>query len=292
MDPLVTQPTRQPDPGFAPGPAIALVTGASTGLGREIARQLVVEHGMIVLATARRLDRLESLRDELPAGSILILEGDLADPDFRDRLWSWAEGFRGRVDLLVNNAGMGNYADFGEQDFAAVRRLVEINLVALMDLTQRAIRHMRPRRSGQILQISSTLGSLAMPYAAVYVATKHAVNGLVKTLRYELKGSGVRVWASCPSRIQTDFRRSALGQDRVDHARHQGEPIEKVARGILRGLASRRSFLAPTWAARLMIGLAYWLPGPFEWFMIRWAPRHFAREIGRGGREAVNPSSP
>jgi short-subunit dehydrogenase len=278
--------------GSTPGPAVVLVTGASTGLGREIARQLVLEHGMTVLATARRLDLLESLRDELPAGSIQVLEGDLADPAFRERLWSWAEGHFGRVDLLVNNAGLRNYADFGEQDFAAIRGLVEINLMALLDLTQRAIRHMRLRRSGQILQISSTLGSLAMPYAAVYVATKHAVNGLVKALRYELNGSGVRVWASCPARIRTDFRRSALGQDREDHARHQGEPIDKVARAILRGLSSRRVFLAPTWTARLMIGLAYWLPGPFEWFMIRWAPGHFAREIGREGPEAVSPSSP
>jgi short-subunit dehydrogenase len=292
MEPHVPDPTRQPDPGFVPDPTIALVTGASTGLGRELARQLVIEHGAIVLATARRLDRLETLRDEMPAGSISILEGDLADPAFRERLWSWAEGYRGRVDLLVNNAGLGNYADFGEQDFAVIRNLVEINLVALMDLTQRAIRHMRLRRSGQILQISSTLGSLAMPYAAVYVATKHAVNGLVKALRYELKGSGVRVWASCPSRIRTDFRRSALGQDREDHARHQGEPIEKVARGILRGLASRRAFLAPTWTARVMIGLAYWLPGPFESFMIRWAPGHFAQEIGLGNPASASPSSP
>jgi short-subunit dehydrogenase len=288
----VPRPTRPPDPGFDPGPAVALVTGASTGLGREIARQLVLEHGMIVLATSRRLDRLESLRDELPAGSVEVLEGDLADPAFRERLWSWAERARGRVDLLVNNAGLGNYADFAEQDVSAVRNLIEINLMALMDLTHRAIRHMRPRRSGQILQISSTLGSLAMPYAAVYVATKHAVNGLVRTLRYELAGSGVRVWASCPSRIRTEFRRSALGPDREDRAKHQGEPIEKVARGILRGLASRRTFQAPTWGAWLIIGLAHWLPGPFEWFMIRWAPSHFAREIGRGGRDPVSPSSP
>jgi short-subunit dehydrogenase len=292
MDPIVPRPTLRDNPGFAPDPAIALVTGASVGLGREIARQLVLEHGMIVLATARRLDLLESLRDELPAGSLMILDGDLADPAFRDRLWSWAEGCHGRVDLLVNNAGLGNYADFGEQDYSAIRRLIEINLMALMDLTQRAIAHMRPRRSGQILQISSTLGFLGMPYAAVYVATKHAVNGLVKTLRYELKGSGVRVWASCPARIRTDFRRSALGPDRVDHASQQGEPVEKVARGILRGLASHRAFLAPTWTARLMIGLGYWLPGPFEWLMIRWAPGHFAREIGRRGPEDFSPSSP
>jgi short-subunit dehydrogenase len=197
---------------------VALVTGASAGLGREIARRLVLDRGMVVLATARRLDRLVALRDELPEGSIRVLEGDLASDEFRSRLWEWAEAQFGRVDLLVNNAGLGNYADFAEQDFDAIRLILEVNLVALMDLTQRAIRHMRLRKSGQILQISSTVGSVGMPYAAAYVASKHAVNGLTKTLRYELKGSGVRIWAACPGRIRTEFRASALGDGRVDHA--------------------------------------------------------------------------
>ncbi|WP_435006429.1 SDR family NAD(P)-dependent oxidoreductase [Tundrisphaera lichenicola] len=257
------------------------MTGASSGLGREIARQLVLDHGYRVLATARRLDLLEQLRDEMPLGSMEIMEGDLSDPNFRESLWAWAEADRGRIDLLVNNAGLGNYADFGEQDFEVVRQLVEVNLMALMDLTQRAIRHMRIIGKGQILQISSTLGFVAMPYAAVYNATKHAVNGLVKTLRYELRDSGVRVWAACPSRIRTDFRTSALGRDCEDHARLHGESVESVARGILRGLKSQETFRKPTWNARLVVGIAHWLPGPFEWFMIRWAPAHFAREIGR-----------
>ena len=137
---------------------------------------------MIVLATGRSLDRLESLRDELPEGPVRVLDGDLADPEFRARLWEWAEGQFGRVDLLVNNAGLGNYADFAEQDFDVIRRIMDVNLLALMDLTQRAIRLMRGRKTGQILQISSTVGSVGMPYAAAYVASKHAVNGLVEDL--------------------------------------------------------------------------------------------------------------
>jgi short-subunit dehydrogenase len=284
--PTPTSPER-----FAPeGRKVALVTGASSGLGREIARQLVIERGMIVLATGRSLDRLATLRDQLPEGSIRILDGDLADAPFRARLWDWAEGQFGRVDLLINNAGLGNYADFADQDFAAIRSIVEINLIALMDLTRRAIRPMRARKSGEIVQISSTVGSVGMPYAAGYVASKHAVNGLTKTLRYELKGSGVKIWAACPGRIQTSFRSSALGEGRVDHA-SQGEPAERVARGILRGLGRNGGFLAPTWIAWAILTLERWLPGPFEWFMMRWAPGHFAREIGRKDPEASPDSS-
>jgi uncharacterized protein len=279
MDQRSTHPTPDLPSKFTQVRPIALVTGASSGLGREIVRQLVNERGMHVLATARRLDRLESLRNELPEGCVQILEGDLADPSFHDHLWIWAEQ-NGPIDLLVNNAGLGNYAEFADQDFDAIRRIFELNLFALMDLTQRAIRSMKARGKGEILQISSTVGSVGMPYAAAYVASKHAVNGLVKTIRYELKGSGVRVWAACPGRIRTEFRSRALGDGKVDHA-SQGEPVERVARGILRGLGRNRGFRAPTLTARGILAVAHWLPGPFEWFMTRWAPGHFAREIGR-----------
>ncbi len=235
---------------------------------------------MTVLATGRDRAKLETLRDSLPAGSVAILAGDLADPAFRGELWGWAEGF-GDVDLLINNAGLGNYADFADQDFAAIRAILEVNLIALIDLTQRALKPMRLRGTGQILQISSTVGFVGMPYAAVYVATKHAVNGLVKTLRYELQGTGVQVRAACPGRIRTDFRARALGPGRTDHARLAGEPVERVARGIIRKLDGRSGFLSPTFSAWGIVQLAHWLPGPFEWFMSRWARGHFAREIGR-----------
>jgi uncharacterized protein len=280
MDKHLSHPTPNLAQKFAGDRPVALVTGASSGLGREIVRQLVLDRGMLVLATARRLDRLESLQGELPEGSVAILDGDLADPGFRQRLWTWVENRTQRVDLLVNNAGLGDYTEFADQDFETIRRVFEVNLFALMDLTQRAIQRMKAQRAGQILQISSTVGSMGLPYAAAYVASKHAVNGLVKTIRYELKGTGVRVWAACPGRFRTEFRSAALGEGRVDYA-SQGEPVEKVARGILRGLGRRGGFHAPTATARGILAVAHWLPGPFEWFMMRWAPGHFAREIGR-----------
>src|SRR3954454_2230480 len=88
----------------------ALVTGASSGLGRELVRQLVHDRGMTVLATARRRDRLESLAAECPAGKVLLVAGDLADPSFRDELWARVEALSGGLDLLVNNAGLGHYS--------------------------------------------------------------------------------------------------------------------------------------------------------------------------------------
>jgi short-subunit dehydrogenase len=268
--------------------ATALVTGASAGLGREIVRQLVREHGLkIVLATARRRDRLESLAAEFAPGTIRILDGDLADPGFRARLWAEAEALPGGCDLVVNNAGLGDYALFDEQDPEAERRMIEVNIVALMDLTRRAIGHMKARgERGQIMQVSSVLGFVGMPYSAVYTATKHAVNGLVKSVRYELRGTGIDVWAACPSRTESEFQAVATGKAaaEIEGAQRFGtaEPTEKVVRGMLRGLkrrGGRLGFVFPTMQAWGVVEASAWMAWPFDWVMRRFSAGWFRSEL-------------
>jgi short-subunit dehydrogenase len=260
-------------------PRTALVTGASSGLGRELVRQLVIDRQMIVLATARRGDRLQALARELPEGHVRTVAGDLADPEFRRRLWDEAETLPGGVDLLVNNAGLGDYSELLHQDRAKIRQIIEVNLIALIDLTQKAIAHMKPRGAGQILQISSILGYFGMADAAVYVATKHAVNGLVKSLRYELRGTGVRIWAACPARTESEFRQVAIA-NRGDASRTpRGEPTDRVVRAIVKGIDGRGAFLMPSLSARGVVNLAYWLPGPFDWMMNHWSPGSYRRML-------------
>jgi short-subunit dehydrogenase len=262
----------------------ALVTGASAGIGRELVRQLVRDRGMTVLATARRRSRLEELAAELPEGKVLIEAGDLSDAAFRERLWNRAEALPGGLDVLINNAALGHYAEFAGEDPEVIRRQVEVNLIALMDLTRLAARHMMARGAGQIVQVSSVLGFVGIPYSATYVATKHAVNGLVKALRYELRGTGVRVWAACPGRTVSEFHGVAL--DRPDDApairSTHAEPTDRVARGILRGLDRRRAFIFPTLMARLVVTAAGWLPGPLDWYLARWGTRQFHQEMRQG----------
>ena len=271
----------------------ALVTGASSGLGRELVRQLVRDRGMTVLATARRLDRLEALAAECPPGRVLILAGDLADPSFRERLWARAEALPGGLDLLVNNAGLGHYSEFADQDPESIRRIIEVNLMALLDLTQKGARHMRARGRGQILEVSSVLGFVGLPYSAVYVASKHAVNGLVKSLRYELRGTGVRVRAVCPGRTESEFAEQAIGVGALKGPLPKGVATAKVVRAMVRGLDGRRAFLLPDFTAWATVTMAHWLPGPFEWAMGRWAARIFGAEINRARHgEARYPSAP
>jgi uncharacterized protein len=259
-----------------PASGNALVTGASSGIGRELVRQLVRDRGMTVLATARRSDRLLSLADTLPAGRVQICCGDLGDPGFRQTLWNGAEAMPGGVDLVVNNAGLGNYSELETQDPEAIRQVIEINVIALIDLTQKAIRHMKGRRAGQILEISSVLGFIGLRDSAVYVASKHAVNGLVKSLHYELRGTGVRIWAACPGRTESEFRRVAMGKQAVRTTeKSHGEPTEKIVRGIIRGIDRRSTLLMPSWRAWTIVTLAHWLPGPFDAVMTRWGPSSY-----------------
>ncbi|WZO99395.1 SDR family NAD(P)-dependent oxidoreductase [Isosphaeraceae bacterium EP7] len=263
-------------------PRFALVTGASSGLGRELARQLVLERGYVVLATARRRDRLDELAAGLPAGRVRVLDGDLALPGFRGQLWEWADAESGGLDLLVNNAGLGHYAPLADEDPAMIGQIIEVNLVAVVDLTRRAVGHMLGRGRGQVVQVSSVLGSIGMPYSATYVATKHAVDGLVKSLRYELVGTNVRVWAAQPGRTESEFHSTALGQGssnqgRTPHAAAAG----RVARAILRGLDRDVAILAPTWAAWGTLAAARLFPRTFDRAMSRWAAGYFGREIDR-----------
>jgi short-subunit dehydrogenase len=182
--------------------------------------------------------------------------------------------FPGGLDLLVNNAGVGHYDELPDQDPERIRQIIELNLVALIDLTQKAARHMRSRRSGQILQISSVLGFVGIPYSAAYVASKHAVNGLVKSLRYELRGSGVKVWAACPGRTQSEFARVALAAGSSQDTIPRGESTERVARAILRGLDRPRPFLIPSWTAWAGLQLARFCPPLFDRLIVRWATAH------------------
>ncbi len=262
-----------------PPPSTALVTGASAGLGRELVRQLVHDRGMTVHATARRLDRLEELRSELPEGKVRVLAGDIGSPGFRAALWDWAETESGGIDLLINNAGVGHYADFAAQDPEQIRRILEVNVMAPFDLTQRAIRSMRRRGHGEIVEVSSVLGTFGIPYSAVYVASKHAVDGLVKSVRHELRGSGVKLWALRPGRFASEFRQASLGDRGTDRA-EPGEPVEAIAGGLIRHLGTRKAFVTPTPKATLTVAVPHWLPAPFEAFMGWWGPRRFAKEVG------------
>ena len=259
----------------------ALITGASSGIGREIVRQLANHPSLPnlqIIATARRIQRLEELATQCPPGKVLPFAADLANPHDRHALWLFAQSRFGSLDLLVNNAGLGAYTRFEESDLQQIQTILNVDVEAVFDLTAKAIAWMKPAHSGQIVQISSILGEVGLPYSATYVAAKHAVNGLVKSLRPELAGTGVNVWAACPGQTESEFRQVA-GQGRATARGSLAEPTGLIVQSIVKAIVygQRKPFYYPSWNPWGIAHLAWLSPALWDTIMVRYG-RKFARD--------------
>lgn len=219
---------------------VALVTGASAGLGEEFARQLSKRGTSLVLA-ARRKDRLEALAAEL--GDARAIEVDLSAPGSVGRLLAEIESGGETIDILVNNAGFGLTGRFADQDASRLRQMIDVNCGALTELCRAVAPGMIERRSGAILNVASTAAFQPGPGMAVYFATKAFVLSLTEALHEELKPHGIKVSALCPGPTATEFGAVA----------GFGKPIPKfavadsvsVVRAGLHGLDSNRAVVVP-----------------------------------------------
>jgi len=231
----------------------AIVTGASSGIGAATAR-LFHAHGARLVLNARRRDRLEAVAAGTGATAV---PGDVTEPAVREAIVAAA---RGRVDLLVNNAG---YAETGPVELVAeadARRQLEVNLFAVGAMVRAVLPLMRAARSGRILNVSSIAGRLGYPLFGWYCASKHALEGLSDALRLEARPFGVHVCLVEPGPVDTEFfsvareRGSPLLEDGASPYRplyaHAGEieahfrgmaaPPERVARALLKAATARR----------------------------------------------------
>ena len=175
-----------------------LVTGASTGIGGATARTFA-ERGAVVVATARSAEALAALARALPIGAVTPMAGDLTDRSFLADLVAAA----GPIDVLVNNAGALKHAPFLDSDPADWAPVFELNVLALLRLTQPVARAMAARRAGHIINVSSLLARRVAPFTLVYAATKHAVAAISQGLRTELGPFGVRVTEIAPGIVDT-----------------------------------------------------------------------------------------
>jgi short-subunit dehydrogenase len=185
------------------GGRVAIVTGASRGLGRHIAEALF-DHGVKLIVTARDAEQLESVRasfDRRGTRSVAV-PGDITDPTHRRRLVEAAQSRFGALDILVNNAGNDHPEPFIEVSLDDVRAMFELNVIALIDMTQTALRPMLVQGEGQVVNMASMAGLAPVPYASIYAATKHAIVGFSESLRYELEDAGIGVSVVCPSFVR------------------------------------------------------------------------------------------
>jgi short-subunit dehydrogenase len=216
---------------------IALITGASVGIGSAFAR-LLAELGHDLVLVARDRQRLEALAKELEAGheiSVEVLAADLTvGPELANVEARCADAAR-PVDVLINNAGFGSFGRFHELDVDTETREIQLNVLALVRLTHAAARTMAPRGSGGILNVSSLAGFQPGPFNAVYAASKAFVTSFTESVHEELKGSGVHVTALCPGFTRTEF------QERANAPAHRvpgflWQSADDVARTGLKGL--------------------------------------------------------
>ena len=211
--------------------SIALVTGASAGLGVEFARQLSKRGHRLVLA-ARRQDRLEELAKEL--GNARAVAIDLSKKDSATKLLADVTANGEVIDLLVNNAGFGLIGRFAELDAKRERQMIDLNVGTLTDLCRAVAPQMIKRKSGGIINVASTAAFQPGPKMAVYFATKAFVLSLSEALHEELKPHGVKVTALCPGPTRTEFGSVAgFTSDRFDKLSMDSAPVVEAG---LKGL--------------------------------------------------------
>lgn len=192
---------------------VAIVTRASKGIGRASALGLA-RAGAAVIAVARSADRLEMLGAEIErdGGKCEIVVGDVAEKATADDALERATSRFGRVDILLNNAGIGSYADFIDYSVEAYDKIMNTNMRSTFLFTKAVVPIMKTQGRGLILQISSQAGVRGFTREAIYCATKHAQVGFTNALRLELQPFGIKVAVICPAGVKTDF---ALGHGRT-----------------------------------------------------------------------------
>ena len=228
----------------------ALVTGASSGLGEEFARQLAARGTDLVLV-ARREDRLQALADHLGATGrrVEVLPADLAtDAGRRDVEARLADTAR-PVDLLVNNAGFGAYGEVADMDPDRLQQMIEVNVVAVTRLARAVLPGMVGRGRGGLINVASTAAFQPDPYGAVYGATKAYVLSWSQALHEEVAPHGVRVLALCPGVTPTEYQQVAAVA--VDLPSIATTSPEQVVRAALAAFARRRAVEVPGLVNRL-----------------------------------------
>jgi len=245
--------------------AVAVVTGASSGIGRAISLALARE-GATVFVAARRLDRLKALAREIErfGGTATPIRCDVSRAESLEALAAEVEKTQGRCDVLVNNAGVPGGGSFESLSREKIEEVARVNLLSVIEGTRVFLPIMLRQGRGHIVNIASLAGRHHVPGAALYAATKHGVVGFSESLYYELAPKGVLVTVVNPAFVKTEaFPQEGLPPRMV-------MPPERVARAVVRvvrkGIAPQVS--VPRWSGALEI-LRTATPGPYRWVQQR-----------------------
>ncbi len=244
---------------------VAIVTGASSGIGEATAKRLARD-GMRVALAARRADELARVTGEITAagGQAFVAPTDVTDRGQIVRLVAATLDAWGRVDVLVNNAGLGHSQPVAELDSRQLRELVAVNLVAVIECAQAVLPAMTAQRAGHIVNIASIAGLIGLPGSSIYCATKAGVISFSDALRREVRSHGIHVTAFCPGFVATNFspRLREIREGRPGGTRLPGvmraEYVADCIAGVLRR-PRRQVIVPPGW------GVLVWVGRTFPW---------------------------
>jgi uncharacterized protein len=244
-----------------------LITGASAGIGREFARQLAPTVNTMILV-ARRNDRLEALELELkivnPRLEVFCRQLDLRDRAGLERFCNWLDESGLTVDLLVNNAGIGDRGAFIDSEWERVQAMLQVNIETLTYLTYRVLSSMRKSGCGAILNVSSVASLVPVPHLAVYAATKAYVTSFSEALRAELRNANISVTTLCPGPVPTEFNDVANRGQQVDVTSSAQDlfsvPVQEVVRRALNAVSRDKARVIPGHLVSLTMTAVAFLP--------------------------------
>jgi short-subunit dehydrogenase len=237
----------------------AVVTGASAGIGEALAVELA-EAGVHLVLTARRRDRLDALAERLRSRHSVqtkVIVADLTKPEAPQQIFDTTEGAGLKVDLLVNNAGFGEYGEFLHSKLEMQVNMVQVNCTAVVHLTRLFLPRMVERRQGAIMILASTAAYQPVAYMATYAATKAFDRLLAEALAQEVKRYGVRVSALCPGPTESEFQQVA-GSRSGESRKFQS--AAEVSRLGLEGLAQGKHWVIPYLAGRVQVFAQRFVP--------------------------------
>jgi uncharacterized protein len=237
---------------------VALVTGASEGIGASVAR-LLSQRGSLVSLVARSEEKLRAVGGE----SALIFAGDLRDENTRHSVVERTIERFGRIDVLINNAGVGLYAPAHSAPIEEARRMWELNFFAPLDLIQRVVPHMKQQRSGIIVNVGSIAGKITLPWFTLYSASKYAIGSLTDGLRMELRAFGIHTMTVCPGYVNTGFQQNVLHGNPpalAGRARQWAISADQCASDIVRGIENGKRTVVTPASGWLLIALERLFP--------------------------------
>lgn len=242
---------------------VVLITGASAGIGHEIARQIAPRAKALVLV-ARRADRLDELAAKLRAAhkslDVATFAVDLTNRDALARMADDVEARFGGVDVLVNNAGVGDFGCFDLAAWEKMEFMLELNVRAPMFLTHRFVRDMVARRRGGVLNISSSYGLTFNPGFAGYIGTKYFVTGFSEALGLDLAGTGVTVTQACPGPVESEFLDNVGNFTSLKPPGFVTISAARCARTAIRAFDCRRAMVTRGWIVWALMRIAAWTP--------------------------------